>query len=90
MTNKQAAIKIIKRLHRNGFQALLAGGCVRDMLLGRPAKDSDVATDAQPRDVMELFPRTLQVGAAAGLRSPDCVSRCCWGWWRADGCCGGL
>ncbi len=37
MTNKQAAIKIIKRLKRNGYQALLAGGCVRDMLLGQRA-----------------------------------------------------
>jgi len=43
MTKRQAAIKIIRRLHREGFQALLAGGCVRDMLLGRTAADYDVA-----------------------------------------------
>ena len=55
MTNKQAAIKIIKRLRRNGFQALLAGGCVRDMLLGQRAKDYDVATDAQPKEVIGLL-----------------------------------
>jgi len=48
MTNRQAAIKIIKRVWRNGFEALLAGGCVRDMLLGRPDKDFDVATNAEP------------------------------------------
>jgi len=67
MTNRQAAIKIIKRLQRSGFQALLAGGCVRDMLLGRRAKDHDVATNAQPQDVIRLFKRTLKVGAKFGV-----------------------
>jgi len=67
MTNKQAAIKIIKRLQRDGFQALLAGGCVRDMLLGRRANDYDVATDARPKDVIRLFKRTLKVGAKFGV-----------------------
>jgi len=67
MTNKQASIKIIKRLQRNGFQALLAGGCVRDMLLGRRAKDYDVATDARPKDVIRLFKHTLKVGAKFGV-----------------------
>ncbi len=67
MTNKQAAIKIIKTLHRNGFEALLAGGCVRDMLLGRAAKDYDVATNAKPQQVIKLFERTLKVGAKFGV-----------------------
>jgi len=67
MTNKQAATKIVKRLRRKGFQALLAGGCVRDMLLGRRANDYDVATDAQPNDVIRLFERTLKVGAKFGV-----------------------
>ncbi|UCC99236.1 MAG: CCA tRNA nucleotidyltransferase [Phycisphaerales bacterium] len=67
MTNRQAAIEIIKRLHRKGFHALLAGGCVRDMLLGRRAKDYDVATEAQPKDVIRLFRRTLKVGAQFGV-----------------------
>ena len=67
MANKQTAIKIIKRLQRNGFQALLAGGCVRDMLLGRRAKDYDVATDARPKDVIKIFKRTLKVGAKFGV-----------------------
>jgi len=67
MTNKQAAIKVIKRLSRSGFQALLAGGCVRDMLLRRPAGDYDVATSAQPGDVMKLFRRTIKVGAKFGV-----------------------
>ena len=67
MTNRQAAIKIIKHLQRSGFQALLAGGCVRDMLLRRRAKDHDVATDAKPQDVIRLFKRTLKVGAQFGV-----------------------
>jgi poly(A) polymerase len=67
MTNRQAAIEIIRRLQANGFEALLAGGCVRDMLLGRKPKDYDVATNARPKDVVGLFPRTLTVGAKFGV-----------------------
>jgi poly(A) polymerase len=67
MTNRQAALKIIQRLQRSGFEALLAGGCVRDMLLRRRAKDYDVATNAQPKDVIKLFKRTLKVGAKFGV-----------------------
>jgi len=67
MSNKQAAIEIIRQLQQHGFQALLAGGCVRDMLLGRPAKDYDVATDGLPADVIRLFRRTLKVGAKFGV-----------------------
>ncbi len=67
MTNKQAAVKIVRRLRREGFESLLAGGCVRDMLLGRRPNDFDVATDARPADVMKLFKRTLKVGARFGV-----------------------
>ncbi len=67
MTNRQAAIKIVRRLRREGFESLLAGGCVRDMLLGRRPNDFDIATDARPADVMKLFKRTLKVGARFGV-----------------------
>jgi poly(A) polymerase len=67
MTNRQAAIDVVKRLQREGYQALLAGGCVRDMLLGRRPKDYDVATNARPEEVMALFPRTLEIGAKFGV-----------------------
>jgi len=67
MTNREAAIKIIKRLHRSGFEALLAGGCVRDMFLGKTASDYDVATNARPEDVIKIFKRTLKVGAKFGV-----------------------
>ncbi|MFA5239369.1 MAG: CCA tRNA nucleotidyltransferase [Phycisphaerae bacterium] len=67
MTNKAAAIKIIRQLHSNGFEALLAGGCVRDMLMGRTANDYDVATNAHPEEVIKMFKRTLKVGAKFGV-----------------------
>ncbi len=67
MTNRRAAITVVQRLRAEGFCALLAGGCVRDMLLGRRPKDYDVATDARPEQVMALFPRTRKVGAQFGV-----------------------
>jgi len=67
MTNKEAAIKILRKLRRNGFEALLAGGCVRDMLLDQRAKDHDIATNASPKEVIKLFKRTLNVGASFGV-----------------------
>lgn len=67
MTNKDAAIGIIKKLREKGYQGLLAGGCVRDMLLDREPKDHDVATDAHPEAVIKLFRRTLEIGAQFGV-----------------------
>ncbi len=67
MTNREAAIKIIKRLRKAGYEALLAGGCVREMLLNRLAKDYDVATDAKPDEVVKLVRRTLKIGAKFGV-----------------------
>jgi len=67
MNNKRAAIRVIRRLNHNGYRALLAGGCVRDMLLGRAASDYDVATNAQPEDVIKIFRRTLKIGAKFGV-----------------------
>jgi poly(A) polymerase len=64
---EKAALQIIERLRQAGHQALLAGGCVRDRLLGRPAKDYDVATDARPEQIISLFRRTRQVGVQFGV-----------------------
>ncbi len=50
-----------------GYQAYLVGGCVRDLLLGREPADYDVATDARPERVRELFPQSLAVGAQFGV-----------------------
>jgi len=62
-----AAIKIIATLRAAGHQAFLAGGCVRDLLVGREPKDYDVATSATPDVVLEMFPRTFAVGAHFGV-----------------------
>jgi len=55
------------RLVAAGEEALLAGGAVRDHLLGRPAHDFDIATSAPPERVAALFPRTVLVGAQFGV-----------------------
>ena len=67
MTNRKQALHVIRRLRQEGFDALLAGGCVRDRLLGRPASDYDVVTDAVPGQVIRLFGRTLKIGAQFGV-----------------------
>ena len=67
MNSKEAAISVIETLRDNGHQALMAGGCVRDMLLGRTPKDYDVATGAHPEVVTKLFRRTLEIGAQFGV-----------------------
>jgi len=64
---RQAALSIIRTLRDAGFAALLAGGCVRDMLLGREAKDFDVVTDALPDQVQHAFPRARAVGKQFGV-----------------------
>jgi poly(A) polymerase len=51
----QDALRVLSRLQRNGHEAYLVGGCVRDLLLGRKPKDFDVATAAHPRQVKRLF-----------------------------------
>ena len=61
------ALRVVETLRRAGFQALLAGGCVRDLALGRVPKDWDVATDAGPEEVAVLFANTVAVGAQFGI-----------------------
>ena len=64
---KDFASSIVQTLRQRGFKAYLVGGCVRDLLLGREPKDYDVATDATPQQVMEIFPDTYAVGAQFGV-----------------------
>ena len=56
------ALDVVSRLKEAGFQALLVGGCVRDLLLGAAPQDFDVATDATPEQVRRLFRRSRMVG----------------------------
>lgn len=67
--DRQFAEEIVRRLRLAGFVAYWAGGCVRDLLLGKTPKDYDVATDARPEAVQRLFgfKRTKAVGAAFGV-----------------------
>lgn len=64
---KKTAEQIILKLTQAGHTALMAGGCVRDMLLGREPKDYDVATSATPEQVVKLFPGAQTVGAHFGV-----------------------
>jgi poly(A) polymerase len=66
---REFAVEVVRRLQDAGFRALWAGGCVRDFLMGRIPQDYDVATDARPESVRELFGRrrTLAVGASFGV-----------------------
>jgi len=66
-TRRELAEAVIGRLRASGHEAFLAGGCVRDLLLGRTPKDYDVATSARPEEVASLFARTVAVGAAFGV-----------------------
>lgn len=63
----QKAVEICTELSQRGFVAYFAGGCVRDWCLGRSPKDFDVATDAKPDQVAEIFPGSQLVGKAFGV-----------------------
>lgn len=63
----ESALQLLDTLHAAGYEAYLAGGCVRDLLLGREPEDYDVATSATPDIVLEMFPRTIAVGAHFGV-----------------------
>jgi poly(A) polymerase len=67
MTEREFAVDVVRRLREAGYEALWAGGCVRDELLGLVPDDYDVATNARPEEVMKLFRRTVAVGASFGV-----------------------
>src|SRR5260370_13939901 len=67
VTPREMANSICDTLRHNGYQALLVGGCVRDLLLGREPADYDVTTDATPEQAMALFPGSIAVGAQFGV-----------------------
>src|ERR1700740_3681946 len=67
MTAREMANSICDTLRRGAYQALLVGGCVRDLLLGREPGDYDVTTDATPEQMMTLFPESVAVGAQFGV-----------------------
>jgi tRNA nucleotidyltransferase/poly(A) polymerase len=66
---REFAVRVVRELRAAGHAAYWAGGCVRDQLLGLAPKDYDVATDAPPERVREIFGhrRTLAIGASFGV-----------------------
>lgn len=67
MSEREAAVRVIEVLRGRDHIAYLAGGCVRDLLLGYEPKDFDVATDARPEQIQAYFRKTASVGAAFGV-----------------------
>ncbi len=64
---RRLAERVARHLRERGFQAYFVGGCVRDLLREVEPKDYDVATDARPEQVLDLFPHALAVGAQFGV-----------------------
>ncbi|MWC28500.1 CCA tRNA nucleotidyltransferase [Paenibacillus sp. MMS18-CY102] len=62
----EAALPVLQKLENAGFEAVFVGGCVRDVIAGRPITDVDIATSATPDAVMVLFDRTVPTGLQHG------------------------
>lgn len=67
MHPKEIATQIVLKLNHAGYKAYFAGGWVRDYLMEHPSDDIDIATDAPPQVILDLFPHTLLVGLAFGV-----------------------
>ncbi len=67
MDAKTASRQVLDRLISEGHIAYLAGGCVRDRLLGQIPKDYDIATDAKPDQILKLYPKADAIGAHFGV-----------------------
>lgn len=64
---KSTSIEIIEILRSSGHEAYLAGGCVRDMLLGITPKDFDIVTSAKPDEIEDLLEHTIPIGKKFGV-----------------------
>ena len=69
LTGREQGRRILRRLEQAGFQAYFVGGCVRDLLLGRPVHDWDIATSARPEQILALFPHCVPTGLRHGTVS---------------------
>ncbi len=56
-----AALRVIERLHKAGYEAFLVGGAVRDLILDRDPKDYDIATNATPEEIKKTFGRRSRI-----------------------------
>ncbi|MET3289477.1 UNVERIFIED_CONTAM: tRNA nucleotidyltransferase (CCA-adding enzyme) [Brevibacillus sp. OAP136] len=66
---KEQALYVLAQLEENGYEAFFVGGCVRDWLLKRPVHDIDICTNAQPCDIMRIFPDHIPTGLQHGTVS---------------------
>ncbi len=64
---RQTAIDIVKKLQGESFEAFLVGGCVRDILLGLEPEDYDIATNARPEQVEQIFKKSFAIGKSFGV-----------------------
>jgi len=64
---RDKAVEIVKTLRNAGFRAYWVGGCVRDLVMDREPQDYDIATDARPEQIINLFSKTVPVGASFGV-----------------------
>ncbi len=62
----EPAGRILDKLHEEGFEAYVVGGCVRDSILGREPEDWDITTSARPEEVKRIFARTIDTGIEHG------------------------
>ena len=60
------SLKCLKKIEENGFEAWFVGGCVRDAFLGRDFYDIDIATNATPTDIINIFDKTVPTGIKHG------------------------
>lgn len=67
MSTHAHALKIINRLVSHGHTAYFAGGWVRDLVMGHPSEDIDIATSATPVEIIDLFSNTIHVGIQFGV-----------------------
>ncbi len=67
MDARYHATDVVKKLVKSGYIAYFAGGWVRDYIMGHPSADIDIATDAPPEKILDLFSNTLLVGLAFGV-----------------------
>ena len=63
----ESARRIAEVLRSHSKKAFFAGGCVRDMILGRTPHDIDIATSATPAEIMAMFPKTIALGVSFGV-----------------------
>lgn len=64
---QKTSIKLVKLLQDAGYKAYWAGGCVRDMLLGKEPKDFDIVTNAKPNKIEKIISHTIPIGKQFGV-----------------------